>query len=239
MKEDAARSERAFRVVEALLERLNPREDVHALTQSLQEQFVSADALLHAGPNMLERAGLKPSDALLLSRLPELTRCMHREGFDRRPRLDRLDLAAQYLAANFHGLQVERFYMLCLDAQGRLKERVLLQEGTADSALFSLKAMLAELVRVNPCAVILSHNHPGRTMRPSQEDVSCTLKSLRALMAVGVPLLDHIIIAGEHAVSLRANGFIPAGQWLGQNPQHRLLRLCLDPSCASGDPGAD
>ena len=46
MKEDAARSERAFRAVEALLERLNPREDVHALTQSLQEQFVSADALL-------------------------------------------------------------------------------------------------------------------------------------------------------------------------------------------------
>lgn len=236
MREDEARNDRAFCAVEALLERLHPREDVHALVQSLREQFVSADALFHAGAHMLERAGLKPSDALLLSRLPELSRCMQRAQFDRKPRLDRLELAAQYLAANFYGLQVERFYMLCLDARGRLKERVLLQEGTSDSALFSLKAMLAELVRVNPCAVILSHNHPGRTMRPSQADIDCTLEALRALTVVGVPLLDHVIIAGERAVSLRANGFIPAGQWLAQHPQHRLLRQWLEP-CGEG--GAD
>ena len=96
--------------------------------------------------------------------------------------------------------------------------------------------MLAELVRVNPCAVILSHNHPGRTLRPSQADVDCTMEALRALTAVGVPLLDHVIIAGDRAVSLRANGYIPAGLWLAQNPQHRQLRLWLEPS---GEAGAD
>lgn len=239
MRETEARNDRAFCAVEALLQRLHPREDAHALTQSLREQFVSADVLFHAGAHMLERAGLKPADALLLSHLPELSRCMQRASFDRKPRLDRLDLAARYLAANFYGLQVERFYMLCLDARGRLKERVLLQEGTSDSALFSLKAMLAELVRVNPCAVILSHNHPGRTLRPSREDVDCTLEALRALTVVGVPLLDHVIIAGERAVSLRANGFIPAGEWLAQNPQHRLLRLWLEPSGEERSSGTD
>ena len=236
MTGDEARNERAFRAIEALLQRLHPKEDAHALTQSLREQFVSADALFHAGAHMLERAGLKSADALLLSHLPELSRCMQRARVDRKPRLDRLDLAAEYLAANFYGLQVERFYMLCLDLRGRMKERVLLQEGTSDSALFSLKAMLAELVRVNPCAVILSHNHPGRTLRPSQADVDCTMEALRALTAVGVPLLDHVIIAGDRAVSLRANGYIPAGLWLAQNPQHRQLRLWLEPS---GEAGAD
>lgn len=239
MKEDAARNERAFRAIEALLARLHPREDAHALTESLRAQFVSADALFRAGGHMLERAGLRPADALLLSRLPELSRCMQRERFARRPRLDRLCLAADYLTANFHAFQVERFYMLCLDARGRLKERVFLQEGTSDSALFSLKAMLAEVVRVDPRAVILSHNHPGRTLRPSQEDLDCTLAALRALTVVGVPMLDHVIVAGERAVSLRQNGFIPARQWLNQQPENRLLRLWLEPAPETGGPEAD
>ena len=236
---DASRRDgRGFRAVEAMLAHLHPREDAHAATEMLADHFGSADALFQADGHALERLGLRPADALLLSRMTELARHMQCAGFEKRPQIGRLRAASEYLAANFYGLQVERFYMFCVDARGRLKARVLLQEGTIDGTLFSLKAMLAEVVRVNPSAVIFSHNHPGRTLRPSPDDVACTRDAIRALTAVSVPLLDHVIVAGQQVVSLRDNGFIPAGQWIAQSPGHRLLRHWLDPapdSDRSGD----
>ena len=218
------RSDRAFEAVEALLRHMHPRKDVSAQMDGLRESFASADALFAASGHMLERNGMQAHDALLLSKLPELNRHMALARFGEHPRLNRLALASDYLVANFHGLKLERFYMLCLDVRGRLMERVFLQEGTLDGALFSLKHVLSELMRVHPAAIVISHNHPGNTLRPSQEDIDCTRELLRALEAVEIPLLDHVIIAGRSAVSMRENGFVPTALWTQQRPQSALLR---------------
>lgn len=220
--------ERAFLAAEALLNHLHPKSDAAAEIALLREHFGSADALFRASPAMLERLGVSSGDALLLSRLPELARCVLSDRFEKRPVLARVVPASEYLVALFHGLEVERFYLLCLDERGRLIERVMMQEGTADGALFSLRRMLAEAIRTDAGALIVSHNHPALTLRPSADDVECTREAIRALTAVGIPLLDHIVIAGSQAVSLRQNGFIPAPQWLNQRPNHRLLIHWLD-----------
>ena len=142
---------------------------------------------------------------------------------ERRPVLGRLCDASAYLASCFHGLQVERFCLFCLDARGRLKEQVLLQTGTADTALFDLRGLLAEAVRTRADAVLVSHNHPGLTPRPSEDDIRSTEDAIRALTAVGIPLLDHVVVSGHQAVSMRDNGFIPTSLWLNQHPNHPLL----------------
>ena len=209
MKSAARRkSDRAFDALDGLLGHMHPKQDMHAVVRRLRENYASADALFAVSPHMLEQAGLHPHDALLLSKLPELNRHIALERFGAHPRLHRLPLASDYLAANFHGLKVERFYLL-------------------DGALFNLKHVLSELMRVGPAAVVISHNHPGGTLRPSQEDIDCTLSLLRALGVVGIPLLDHVIIAGSSAVSMRENGYVPTALWLDQAPEHRLLREWL------------
>ncbi len=227
MNSTRSQDRRTFDALKALLEHMHPREDTHALIETLRCHFHSADALFSADARVLERLGVRKNDALLLSHMTDLVRYLRRTDFDQRPDLGTLASAAPYLVANFHGLQLERFYLFCLDVRGRLKHRVLLQEGTSDGALFSLKAMLSEVVQSSPSAIIFGHNHPGRTLRPSQDDIGCTLDAIRALTVVGVPLLDHVIIAGERAVSMRDNGFIPAMQWLNQCPDNPLLQNWL------------
>ena len=39
-----------------------------------------------------------------------------------------------------------------------------------------------------------------------------------------IPLLDHVIIAGRSAVSMRENGFVPTALLTQQRPQSALLR---------------
>ena len=58
-------------------------------------------------------------------------------------------------------------------------------------------------------AVILAHNHPSGIALPSPDDNTTTLALWDALRAVGIPLIDHIIVADEDYVSLRDNGLLP------------------------------
>ena len=222
------RGERAFLAVEAMLAHLHPREDTAALMRALRGRFASAEALFRADAHLLEELGVHSGDALLLSRLTELSRLMRRANYENHPLLGRLSDASEYLVSCYRGVQVERFLLFCLDARGRLKAQVLLHDGISDTALFDLRRMLSESIRTRADAVLISHNHPGLTMRPSSYDLDCTRTAIGALTAVGIPLLDHVIVAGEHAVSLRENGYIPASAWLKQNPDHRLLRGWLE-----------
>ncbi|MBQ8507725.1 MAG: JAB domain-containing protein [Clostridia bacterium] len=225
--ESGLRRERLFHAVETMLRHSRPKRDNDALMASLRSHFDSPIAMLNATPYMLEKCGMHPHDALLFSKMPELIRASRRGSFVKHPQLGRLPLAAEFLLDNAYALKVERFYMLCLDARGRMKECVFIQEGTESGTLFNLRKLLVEVVRVAPNAVVISHNHPRRTLRPSQDDIDCTRAAIRALAGLGVPLLDHVIIAGGHAVSMRDNGFIPAQVWLRQAPENKLLKNWL------------
>ena len=216
----------AFGALEGMLGHAHPRADMAPVVAQLESRFLTAYSLFNADSLLLERSGLEPRDALLVSKMQELNRYMAGNSTEK-AKLDTLWSASQYLIQTMSTLNVEQFHLLCLDARGRLAKRVILEEGTEDTALFSLKDVITNAVRVSPSALILAHNHPRRTLRPSQEDLNCTMRAIRVLKALGIPLLDHVIVAGKNAVSIRGSEFIPAREWLWQAPENRMLRNWL------------
>jgi DNA repair protein RadC len=54
--------------------------------------------------------------------------------------------------------------------------------------------------------LIICHNHPSGDPTPSKDDVALTARLVQAGELVGVPLVDHIIIAGGRYVSLKEAG---------------------------------
>lgn len=218
------RRERLFDAVETVLRYNDRMQDTDALMALLRLHFVDPSCMFHTSPFLLEGLGMHPHDALLLNKLPELRRCLRMERFGARPRLDRLPLAAEYLLAKATGLRLERFFLLCLDAQGRLQSCCVVHEGTENGALFNLRRLMAEVLRSKPAAVVFAHNHPRRTLRPSEEDVHCTRLGMKSLAPLRTPVLDHLILAGDQAVSMRDNSFLSASEWLKQAPENRLLR---------------
>lgn len=216
------RSEAAFSAVEELLLQMGVA-DVPALMDQIRLRFVSANAMFCADQRLWESLGLNSNCALLLSRLMDITRFAACSLQPENPRLLCLRDTTDYLVSNFYGLQTERFYALLLARQGTLIRRVLLDKGTTDCVEFHLDSLLKAIVSDSPAAVILSHNHPGGTLRPSSADICATLDAMKAMSVLGVPLLDHILVAGSQTVSMRLNGFIPEEEWLRQ-PSNRLMR---------------
>jgi DNA repair protein RadC len=56
--------------------------------------------------------------------------------------------------------------------------------------------------------VIFAHNHPSGVAQPSQADELLTRTLKEALALVDVKVLDHFIIAGNHAVSFAERGLL-------------------------------
>lgn len=218
----------AFDAMLSALKHIHKNEDVHSLGAETAFRFGSANAMFAADRCLWEQLGLRPNDALLMNRICEISRYADQSYYSRHPRLNTMQHALNYLVAACRSLQVERFYMLCLDKRGYLKEKVFLYEGTADCTLLNLRKMLREAVRISPAAVILSHNHPGGTMHASNDDVSSTRDAMHALSAIGIPVLDHLIIAGDRGISMRLSGCIPEKIWLDQQKGSRMLASWTD-----------
>jgi DNA repair protein RadC len=56
--------------------------------------------------------------------------------------------------------------------------------------------------------VIVAHNHPSGVAQPSRADELLTRQLKDALALVDVKLLDHFVIAADHALSFAERGLI-------------------------------
>lgn len=193
----------------------------------LEERYLAASGILETDLYELKQ-DLNLREAQLFSLLPSLTRYSLRHSYGEHPRLATLNDASGFLRSLYIGVAIEQFYLLALDASGKLIECRLLQKGTIDEAPFYLSHLLQAVVTTGAKAIVLCHNHPGGTKRPSKADIHCTLNALRALYALGVIMLDHVIVADDEAVSLRENGFVRGAIWDSQSSKSKLLAHWLD-----------
>jgi DNA repair protein RadC len=110
------------------------------------------------------------------------------------PLLNRADLVAQYLGTFTCGLEVEKFWVLCLNRKNRLIKCVEITSGTATAALAHPREVFRAAIREAASAVICAHNHPSGDPAPSAPDVQVTRQLREAAKAVDIDLLDHVIV---------------------------------------------
>jgi DNA repair protein RadC len=115
------------------------------------------------------------------------------------PVLNRADLIAAYLSPVASGLDVEKFWVLCLNRRNRLRKRVEVTSGIATSALAHPREVFRSAIREAAAAVVCAHNHPSGDPSPSAADIQLTRQLREAAAAVDIPLLDHVIIGRRGA----------------------------------------
>lgn len=227
MIERNRREERCLRAVSGVLNKVRHSRDASETANALFNRFLSTAGMLESGQELLAREGLSIKEAQLLALIPPLARYAMRTQYGAHPRLASLNAAAGYLQTVYIGVPIEQFFVLCLDAGGYLIRCLLLQKGTVDETPFYLPHLLKASIETRAAAVILAHNHPGGTRRPSLADVECTREALSALQALRIPMLDHLIVAGGEVVSLREGGWIEHSTWVRQDEKGALNRLWL------------
>ena len=91
----------------------------------------------------------------------------------------------------------EVFAILNLKANGQIINLNICSVGTLNASLVSPREVYKSAILSNACSVIFCHNHPSGNLEPSQEDKDITRRLIRCGELLDIPVMDHIIVAGE------------------------------------------
>ncbi len=107
------------------------------------------------------------------------------------------EAASQLLGPGLGLLPHEELHGLYLDrALHPLMVRRLSRGGIAGTQA-EPAMVFAPALKAGAAAVIIAHNHPSGDPTPSEEDRSLTRRLLEAGKLLGVPLVDHLVVAGD------------------------------------------
>jgi DNA repair protein RadC len=159
--------------------------------------------------------GIGPVKALQLITVMEIARRVLGQQGGNEPMLNRADLVTSYLQPFVAGLDVEKFWVLCLNRKNRLIKRVEISSGTATAALAHPREVFRAAVRESASSIICAHNHPSGDPAPSAPDLHVTRQLREAAKAVDIELVDHVIVgrpssdpAGKGYYSFRDAGLL-------------------------------
>lgn len=97
----------------------------------------------------------------------------------------------------------ESMKLICLDFNHRFLKEEVFDQGDGDHLEGDVKRLVRNALSVSSYYVYLIHNHPSGQARPSQADLMSTKMALLSFNSVGIRLLDHLIMAGNNAYSIR------------------------------------
>ncbi len=113
----------------------------------------------------------------------------------------------------------ERFLVLLLDGRHRLMRHEMVSQGTLTASLVHPREVFRPALRESAAALVLVHNHPSGDPAPSAEDRDVTARLVRAGELLGVPVLDHVVIAERGYTSLRELGLPDGASWPAPAPR--------------------
>lgn len=94
---------------------------------------------------------------------------------------------------NTIGLQ-ETFKVLLLNNANKVKGTYQASTGGITGTLVDLRLLFAVVLKTVSTSIILAHNHPSGTLRPSSMDKQLTEKIKKAAALFDIKVLDHLII---------------------------------------------
>ncbi len=102
----------------------------------------------------------------------------------------------------------EQVRVLLLDRRNRVTGQRVIYQGNAFSSVVRPAEVLRPAVLEGVPHLIVAHNHPSGDPSPSPQDVKVTKELAEAAKLLGLELLDHVVIGGDEAVSLKDRGLL-------------------------------
>ena len=116
-------------------------------------------------------------------------------------RLDNPTDIYSLLQFDFLGKMHEEFFVLFLDKRLRLIKKEVMAIGAENIIHLDFKKILKTAIKCNASNLVLAHNHPNGSIKPSESDIETTKKLKEAALLVEINIIDHLIIAKNNYYS--------------------------------------
>jgi DNA repair protein RadC len=198
-----------YELLELVLFRAIPRQDVKPLARLLLETFGDFNRVISAVPARLMMVkGVGEAVVQELKIIEASAQRLMRAKVMNRPILSSWDALVDYCHTAMSHRETEQFRILFLDRKNVLIADEEQAKGTVDHVPVYPREVVKRALELNASALILVHNHPSGDPTPSDADIQMTAQIQDAAHVLGITLHDHLIIGKSRELSFRAQGYL-------------------------------
>lgn len=95
----------------------------------------------------------------------------------------------------------EVFLVFFLDIRNKVIGYQEMFKGGLSSTIVDPKVVFRNALLANASSIIVSHNHPSGNLQFSEDDITLTNNLKKVSKSLGLPLLDHVLVSMDGAVS--------------------------------------
>lgn len=143
--------------------------------------------------------GIGDAKALQIEAMMEVMRRYAQERVDKDIRkLDAIktsDSIYQRMRHRLSNLDHEEVWIMLLSRANNVIHEFRLSSGGAGASVFDTKMILKRALLEGAEALVMCHNHPSGSLRPSDQDDHITRKLFTACQTMDLRMLDHVIVA--------------------------------------------
>lgn len=120
-----------------------------------------------------------------------------------------IDAANTFRRVWYDDMEVrERFYIMYLNRANNVMAVHELSSGGISGTVVDNKLIFSAALKMLASGIILAHNHPSDTLRPSTQDLEITKKIKLAASTLEMEVLDHIVLSTDSYYSFADEGVL-------------------------------
>ncbi len=143
---------------------------------------------------LMQFKGIGEAKAVTIAAALEIGRRRREEGLAKITKINSSRDAFELLHPTLGDLQHEEFWILYLNNANKVLLSSQLSKGGLTGTLVDVRVVMKQALELGAVALILAHNHPSGTLRPSRADKEVTQKLKAGAKALDIKILDHLII---------------------------------------------
>lgn len=116
--------------------------------------------------------------------------------------------AFEILQPHLSDLQTEEFWAIFLNHQNKILYKTCLFRGGIASSVADIRVVFKTALENFSTQIIVAHNHPAGSLKPSKEDINITQKIKDAGKLLDIDLLDHLILTQNKYYSFKDEGIL-------------------------------
>ncbi len=152
--------------------------------------------------------GIGKAKALAIAAAVELGRRKHYGDYTPKEEVRSSRDLYMLLAPKLDDLPHEESYVVFMNRKNKVLGIKRLSVGGSDATIMDANVVYRCAIEGKAKAIAVGHNHPSGSLRPSQADIDLT-KRLKAYgETIGIPLIDHVIVADSGYYSFLDEGLI-------------------------------
>lgn len=158
--------------------------------------------------DLMSIKGMGMAKAINIVAALELGRRRQRSFGRSKPAMKSSKDVAAYVQSMLQDFRHEVFGVIYLNQGNRIKDFHILSQGGITATIADPRLIIKKALEEEAVSLILCHNHPSGSLKPSRADEELTRKICEACRYFDLKVLDHIIVSDEGYFSFADAGML-------------------------------